>query len=137
MEEQLPDDNPLTLKNERGSIFQFSHENAAIISICFFSHPEVIDWVLFIGILVNDFIIFLESNRLEAAQTFHGRVVLFVDDSFLTKHALGLSLEPSSLFIYRDEVFLFVILLVLVISEGQVDRWPAEGFLGHNLSLDL
>jgi hypothetical protein len=92
---------------------------------------------LFIGILVNDFIIFLESNRLEAAQTFHGRVVLFVDDSFLTKHALGLSLEPSSLFIYRDEVFLFVILLVLVISEGQVDRWPAEGFLGHNLSLDL
>jgi hypothetical protein len=92
---------------------------------------------LLIGVLVNNIILVIEGDGLEAAQTFHRRIVLFLGDSLLTEHALRLSLEPASLFLLRDEVFLFILFFFLVISERQVDRGPTEAFFRHNLSLDL
>ena len=90
-----------------------SHDSAAIVILGVFG---LFLGVLIVAILINHVFFFFESDGPEAAETFHGGVGVLVD-SFLTEHALGLSFEPSSLFVHRRGQVFFIVL----VSESDVD----------------
>ena len=91
--------------------FGYSHDDATIILIGLFDFPF---GILFVGIVIYNILLFLESDRPKTAKTFHSWVVMVLYFS-LTEHSLRLSLKPPSFLISW-----YLVLFIIFIGESKV-----------------